>query len=263
MADAATLAGTADIYGGLTVDPQRLPSNPASFTEALTASIDAWRRAGYRLIWLKVPHRLAPLVPVAAAAGFAFHHTGHATLMMTLPLNSDAHIPHYATHNVGAGGVVIDAHDRLLVVNERFRHDLSRPYYKLPGGSLDPEEDLAAAVVREVAEETGIQAEFQGVVCIRHRHQFRFGRSDLYIVCRLRPLIEEIRHDPAEIEDCRWMPLDEYFSSTYVAEFNRAVVRCAIQGPALAPATIEDNQPYEFLAPAAVQAAPVQAAPDG
>ena len=244
-----TLAGTTDIYGGVIVDPQRLPADAARFGERLAASLAAWRGEERRLVWLQIPQAAAALVPVAAGAGFSFHHAEPGMVMMTLPLQADAYIPHYATHNVGGGGVVMDAERRLLVVNERFRRDRSKPYYKLPGGSLDPQEDLAQAVEREVAEETGIRAEFQGVVCVRHRHQFRFGRSDFYIVCRLRPLTSALQRDPREIEECRWMPVDEYLTSPFVGLFNRTVVRHALQGPALAPLTIEQPQDYEFFAP--------------
>ena len=245
-----TLAASTDIYGGVIIDPQQLPADGANFGARLSASLTAWRRQERRLVWLRIPQAAAALVPVAAAAGFSFHHAEPGIVMMTLPLRADAYIPHYATHNVGGGGVVIDAEQRLLVVNERYRRDRSKPYYKLPGGSLDPQEDLAQAVEREVAEETGVQAEFQGVVCIRHRHQFRFGRSDFYIVCRLRPLTSALRRDPREIEECRWMPVDEYLTSPYVGRFNRTVVRQALQGAALlAPVTIEEPQDYEFFAP--------------
>ena len=245
-----TLAASTDIYGGVIIDPQQLPADGANFGARLSASLTAWRRQERRLVWLRIPQAAAALVPVAAAAGFSFHHAEPGMVMMTRPLRADAYIPHYATHNVGGGGVVIDAEQRLLVVNERYRRDRSKPYYKLPGGSLDPQEDLAQAVEREVAEETGVQAEFQGVVCIRHRHQFRFGRSDFYIVCRLRPLTSALRRDPREIEECRWMPVDEYLTSPYVGRFNRTVVRQALQGAALlAPVTIEEPQDYEFFAP--------------
>ena len=244
-----TLAGTTDIYGGVIIDPQQLPDDAARFGERLAASLAAWRREERRLVWLQIPQAAAGLVPVAAGAGFSFHHAEPGMVMMTLPLQTDAYIPHYATHNIGGGGVVIDGERRLLVVNERYRRDRSKPYYKLPGGSLDPQEDLAEAVEREVAEETGVQAEFQGVVCVRHRHQFRFGRSDFYIVCRLRPLTSTLQRDPREIEECRWMPVDEYLTSPYVGLFNRTVVRHALQGPALAPLTIEEPQDYEFFAP--------------
>ena len=244
-----TLAGTTDIYGGVIIDPRRLPADAAGFGARLAASLATWREQRRRLVWLQIPQAAAALVPVAADAGFSFHHAEPGMVMMTLPLRDDAYIPHYATHNVGAGGVVIDSRERLLVVNERYRRDRSKPYYKLPGGSLDPQEDLAPAVEREVAEETGVRAEFQGVVCIRHRHQFRFGRSDFYIVCRLRPLSSALQRDPREIEECRWMPVAEYFASPYVGLFNRTVVRRALQGAALAPLTVEEPQDYEFFAP--------------
>ena len=244
-----TLTGTADIYGGVIIDPRRLPADAARFGERLAASLAVWREERRRLVWLKIPHAAAALVPVAADAGFSFHHAEPGMVMMTLPLSDDAYVPHYATHNVGGGGVVIDGRERLLVVNERYRRDRSKPYYKLPGGSLDPKEDLAPAVEREVAEETGVRAQFEGVVCIRHRHRFRFGRSDLYVVCRLRPLSSALRRDPREIEECLWMPLAEYFASPHVGLFNRTVVRRALQGAALAPTSLEEPQDYEFFAP--------------
>lgn len=37
-----------------------------------------------------------------------------------------------------------------------------------------------------------------------------FGRSDIYIVCRLQPLTTEIRIDPKEILDATWLPLSKF-----------------------------------------------------
>ena len=65
----------------------------------------------------------------------------------------------------GVGGVVHDARGRLLVVRR------GRPPYldhwSIPGGRVEPGEDDAAAVVRELAEETGLvvrAGELLGVV---------------------------------------------------------------------------------------------------
>ena len=79
-----------------------------------------------------------------------FHHSTTDYLMLTLRLVADAFVPLYATHYIGAGGVVINEKDELLVVCERFRGGRA-PYYKLPGGALQPEEHLAEGVVREVS----------------------------------------------------------------------------------------------------------------
>jgi 8-oxo-dGTP pyrophosphatase MutT (NUDIX family) len=51
------------------------------------------------------------------------------------------------------------------------------------------------AAVREVKEETGIDARFQSIVAMRHSHNVQFGRDDLYIITRLQPLSMDITVD--------------------------------------------------------------------
>ena len=56
--------------------------------------------------------------------------------MLTLRLEPDAFIPNFATHYIGAGGVVLNEARELLVICEK-AHSHNRPhYYKLPGGAL-------------------------------------------------------------------------------------------------------------------------------
>ncbi|SDO16601.1 ADP-ribose pyrophosphatase YjhB, NUDIX family [Klenkia soli] len=52
------------------------------------------------------------------------------------------------------GGVVHDATGRLLLVQRG--HDPDRGAWSVPGGRVEPGEDDATAVVREVLEETGL-----------------------------------------------------------------------------------------------------------
>jgi len=242
-----SLPGTANMYGGFTVDESALPPAP-EFAPLLERSLPAWRSAGYRAIWLRIPEQLPDLVPIAVRAGFRYHHAGDGAVMLALTLDAAADLPNHGTHMIGAGGVVLDGDGRLLVVSERYRRDRTQPYYKLPGGALDPGENLREAVIREVREETGIEAAFEGVVCMRHRHEARFGLSDLYVICRLRALSTEIEHDPSEIDECRWMAVDEFLSSNFVAGFNREIVRRAMSGVRLADVGLEQEQGYEFLA---------------
>ena len=241
------LEGTTNMYGGITITSAQLPPKSKNFKEILVNSISRWKNANLRLVWIEIPLDLASFVPIAADLGFSYHHAQKNTIMMTLPLSKDTHIPNYATHNLGAGAVVINESNELLVVNERFRRDQTKPYFKLPGGAVDPAENIGEAAEREVMEETGIYTQFVGIVCLRHRHQFRFGTSDLYIVCRLKPLSKEIISDPGEIEDCKWMPLTNYFSSGYVADFNKKIVQLALQSNPLQHTYINDGQDYEFL----------------
>lgn len=68
------LAAKDDAYGGIIVDSDALPANASAFEAALSTSMAAWRAAGKRGIWLRVPLGHAALIPAAAAAGFDFHH---------------------------------------------------------------------------------------------------------------------------------------------------------------------------------------------
>jgi ADP-ribose pyrophosphatase YjhB (NUDIX family) len=52
------------------------------------------------------------------------------------------------------GGILFDAHGRLLLI--RRGHAPGRGLWSLPGGRVEPGEDDAATLVREMAEETGL-----------------------------------------------------------------------------------------------------------
>jgi 8-oxo-dGTP pyrophosphatase MutT (NUDIX family) len=245
-----TLPFSPDQFRGVIVDTDQLPDD-ATFAAALGPSLDAWTAEGLRLVWLKVPIARAALVPIAAQVGFVFHHSNEGDVMMTRRLVEDAFVPTHATHYVGVGGVVINARRELLVVCEKHRRTSQR-YYKLPGGALQPGEHLVDAVLREVLEETGVRAKFESLVCFRHWHGYRYGKSDIYFVCRLAPLSEEVTMQAEEIEECLWMPVDEYLTSDLVSPFNRRIVRAALSSRGVLPEWIEghtDPARYEFFMP--------------
>lgn len=247
-----TLAHTVNQFQGVVVDPEQLPADPDEFAARLAHSLQAWADAGYLVVWMDVPTPRARLIPVAVEAGFGFHHTDDAALTLTYRLQPNALIPTFATHYIGAGGVVINARQELLVVSERHRRDRSRPYYKLPGGALHPGEHLAQAVIREVYEETGVRAKFESLVCFRHWHGYRYGKSDIYFICRLSPLSEEIAIQIDEIDESIWMPVQRYLESEYVSVFNKQIVRAALESPGIVPAWIDgyaDASRYEFFMP--------------
>jgi 8-oxo-dGTP pyrophosphatase MutT (NUDIX family) len=247
----STLASAPDRFGGTIVESQSLPEDAAEFAARLSESLKAWTDEGIRLVWLDVPITRAALVPVAVEAGFGFHHADEDSLTLTRCLVEGAFVPPHATHFVGVGGVVINERRELLVVCERHRAS-ARRYYKLPGGALQPGEHLVDAVLREVFEETGVHARFESLVCFRHWHGYRYGKSDIYFVCRLAPLSEEVTRQVEEIEECLWMPVEEYFTHDLVSPFNKRIVRAALDSKGVTPEEVDgyaDPARYEIFMP--------------
>jgi 8-oxo-dGTP pyrophosphatase MutT (NUDIX family) len=248
----AVLPSSPNTFGGIVVDPAQLPEDADAFRQQLAESLPAWRGEGYKVAWLEVPIGRAALIPAAVDAGFTFHHSGDDYLLLTHRLVEGAFVPHHATHYIGAGGVVLNDRRELLVVCEKYRRT-SRPYYKLPGGALQPGEHLVQAVEREVFEETGVRARFEALVCLRHWHGYRFGKSDIYFVCRLSPLSEEVSMQAEELDECLWMPVEDYLGSELVSPFNKRIVQAALSSPGVVLTEIDgyaDPAKYEFFMPA-------------
>lgn len=210
-----------------------------SFGAELASSLWAWTEAGLRLVWLEFSLENAALITQAAAQGFAYHHVNGGSLVMLRRLAVNAEGPPDASHYVGVGGIVINGRNELLVIREKY-YDDQPAYYKFPGGFVQPGEHLAAAVVREVREETAVQATFHSLIGIRHAHVNRFGKSDLYFVCRLTPLSEEIQPQESEIAECVWMPVEQFLQHEEASAFNRNFVELASRRSGLEAAVFAD-----------------------
>ena len=245
-----------NMFGGCVVEQDSLPKDIKEFIEQLEYSLGIWKEEGINVVWLSLSIDQAAFIPLCVDKGFIFHHAEENRVQMTLALVPGSFIPPYATHYIGAGGVVIDKDNRLLVVSERYRQVQSTATpstnrrLKLPGGALLSGEHIAAAVVREVKEETGIDARFEYMACFRHWHNYRYGKSDIYFVCRLTPLSMEIKMDPNEISECLWIPLDDFLNDPDVFGFNKFIVRkAAFERPGMAEIVIPEynSDTHELL----------------
>lgn len=234
-------------FGGVTIKVDGVSMDYEKFTLGLAHSIEVWKASDYKLVWLRISLEQSEIIPVVAGLGFVFHHAENDYVLMVCRLTKEAFIPKYSTHYVGAGGVVINDDGMLLVVAEqRGRSGPSRSY-KLPGGHLDDAEHIQQGVIREVFEETGVTTKFLSLVCFRHQHNYRYGKSDIYFVCRLRPITHDINKQDDEIAECLWMPIEKYLTSDSVGEFNKVVVRASIHNEGLTPQSIKDYKDPEFV----------------
>ncbi|XP_010518710.1 PREDICTED: nudix hydrolase 8 [Tarenaya hassleriana] len=200
-----------DEYGGVVVDPERLPSDPSTFVSVLRSSLSHWRRKERKGVWLKLPVERSELVPVAIKEGFEYHHAEKGYVMLThwIP-EGPSMLPANASHQVGVGGFVVNDHKEVLVVQEKYCAPALSGLWKLPTGFIHESEEIFSGAMREVKEETGIDTEFVEVIAFRHAHNVAFQKSDLFFICMLRPLSTKIIVDHLEIHDAKWMALEEF-----------------------------------------------------
>ncbi|KAF7256164.1 hypothetical protein EG68_06862 [Paragonimus skrjabini miyazakii] len=176
-------------------------------------------------IWVNLTLHEFHLIPLLCAPlpngpELTFHHaTGLSATLFRWLGGEPCKIPEFATHQVGVAGVVI-SNDFTHVLMVREKRGSAFGGWKFPTGLSHLGEDLSDVVVREVREETGVSAQFAGILAIRqqHDHPGAFGRSDLLAICRLQLANQSTNLPPIEmchkeLSDCAWIPLTKLLSA--------------------------------------------------
>ncbi|XP_074651153.1 nucleoside diphosphate-linked moiety X motif 6-like [Tubulanus polymorphus] len=207
-----TLSIVNDNYNGVTVNCDMLPQSISGnkFKQILSDSLVEWERK-HSAVWLNIPISYSSLIPEAVELGFQFHHAEGNSCTMTrwLDKTAESQLPMFASHQVGVAGCVLNDKNEVLVVQEK---KMRLPIWKFPGGLSNLGEDIGKTAEREVFEETGVETEFKSIICFRqqHTHPGAFGRSDLFFLCRMKALTENIRPCPREIRACQWMDIQSF-----------------------------------------------------
>jgi len=231
-----------DKFNGIIISKEELPSDVDTFKIELAEIVSFAKTENKNIIWLTLPIHLSCLVPSATEFGFVFHNCLEHEVTLILKAPTTTFIPFIPTHSLGAGAIVKNQSGQLLVIKE---HGMNG--YKLPGGHIELGEKIETAIIREVLEETGVQADFQSILGFTTRHPFQFGKTNMYLVCRLNAVSETIQiQDIDEIAEAKWLDVAEYLADERNAGFNRQMIEALHNADGLAAFEPSNNTgPYK------------------
>ena len=137
-------------------------------------------------------------------------------------------VSQYCTgYSIGVGGVVL-CENKVLLVHRALNSGPGADTWALPGGFVERDESIHAAVQREVLEETGVEAEVEGLIAVLNR--VRDDRNDTYFVFLMRTSGGDVQVDEAEVDDARFFALEELESLSHLQSLSRLVVTPALRG---------------------------------
>lgn len=131
---------------------------------------------------------------------------------------------HWSNESLGAGGVVIRNHQVLLVQRGQAPN---KGGWTIPGGFVEQHETIRQAVVREVAEETGIQTRPLGILGLSETSYLK--EHNLYLGCKLEYLQGTIKPQLSEVQQVKFVPLAQ-LDDFPIAELSKRLIKLAQQG---------------------------------
>jgi 8-oxo-dGTP diphosphatase len=112
---------------------------------------------------------------------------------------------------------LIEHGGQVLLVRESYGLKL----WGLPGGQVEPGESISGAAVREICEETGLQAQIEGLLTVRDRSD-----QACLVFCLSTASCDVSTRDPDEIIDAHWIDADELASDRYeIDDLSRHILR--------------------------------------
>lgn len=109
-----------------------------------------------------------------------------------------------------------DSGEKLLMVKN---YGDNGSYYTLPGGAVEAGETLQEAAIREAKEETGLDVSIGGLFSVSEDFFEERGHHAVFFIFEGQVLGGEITIAfPEEIEEVKWMPIQEAVQYLYIPE---------------------------------------------
>lgn len=151
---------------------------------------------------------------------------------VTLPTGAQYEYTRVNVNGVGVAVIGFNAAGEVLLERE-YRHGLGRVIWQLPGGLAEPGEDLIAAGLRELAEETGFAPSVVNDETVRYLGSVwdnpALGAGESHLVAAW-DLVEtrQVRRDPAEFVTLHWKPIDWVKEAIRTGEIKERTVVAAV-----------------------------------
>lgn len=222
------LPSKSDIYNGLSIDPSGISDDPEDFYTKLAHSIAVWKLEGKKVVWLTLQIDQSKLIEPARRCGLILHHAQSDKIVMyRWLLESVSKVPAFGGFSVGVGGFVYKPEsEEVLMVVERFT---IRKTWKIPGGTVEVNENLQDAVIREIKEETNIDTQIISLLGFVHVSPVQFGNANLFLVFLLKPTSDHIIKEEAEILDCKWMKVQEVIADPKISLWSKVLTQSGFQ----------------------------------
>jgi 8-oxo-dGTP diphosphatase len=130
-------------------------------------------------------------------------------------------------YSIGVGGVVL-CDDKALLARRALGSNVGD--WMIPGGFVEPYETIDVAAQREVMEETGVEAEVEGLIAVRN--QVSDDENSAYFIFLLRATDDEVQADGIEVAEARFFTLDEMQALPQLQPLSRLIVTKALRGEA-------------------------------
>ena len=106
-------------------------------------------------------------------------------------------------------GGIVEKEGKILMVQEKKKFCYGK--WNIPAGHLDPNETIIEGALREIKEETGCEVEATGIAFLANKVMPDDVLVEIIFTTKL--IKEEIKIDPEEILDVKWINKDDVLNN--------------------------------------------------
>jgi ADP-ribose pyrophosphatase YjhB (NUDIX family) len=144
-------------------------------------------------------------------------------------------------YSIGVGGVVI--HNKRALLVRRTRGEETGEW-AIPGGFVEQKEKIEDAIIREVIEETGVEAQVKGLFAVRNR--LYKNENSVYFIFLLEATEMRITLEKSEVDKAGFFSLSEINELKDLQALTKTVVTKVLTGKAkILTITSQDEFPDE------------------